>query len=522
MEAFGCLVRRYQGLVFGVAFHALGNVEDARDVAQDVFVRAFVHFDQLRDPRRFGSWLRQIAVNECRVQRRRLVPTISLDEIVLAAEPPDADDRILIAAALRSVDEKSRLTLILYYLHAQSVAEIGAFLDEPTTTIKSRLRNARAKMRRELETVLEGNLNTHSLPEGFADRIVELLNAVKAGDEGRTRALLKADPRLARESCESGGFTALHIASASGDTALVELLLKYGADPNALDTGDNASPLHHAAERNRLDVVKMLVEAGSDVNWDLDLHQRGPLGWALVFNPDNRVDVAEYLISKGARLDIFSAIALDRPDAIREIVAREPQQLRARMSRFEYFRSPIEFATARRKFSVAELLVELGADLTMAEAAGLGRIDLIEHRLAEAPHRFARNLALQAAVMAGQVAAARRLIEDGADPNFAPQVTSLLFDSIGANDEPISRLLVDMGADLEFKDRVHHSSPLGWQVFFGNPETTQLAIHLGAEVTPNLVGLAEAGERGELRRWRAGRPDGYRRTAEILRRSVRT
>lgn len=516
IDAFGQIVKRYQGLVFGVAFHNLGDAEGARDVSQDVFIRAFMRLSQLKDPGRIGSWLRQIAANECRAWAARHPKFSELGEgDIVRDDSASTDARILVNAALNAIDETSRLTVILFYLHAYSVKEIGAFLEEPATTIKSRLRNARAKLRKQMEEVLEDNLSRESLPEDFSDRVTRLLEAVRAGDEVKTRALLTADPNLASATEEPGRNSALHIAAGSGDTAVVELLLAFGANPNALDAGDNASPLHHAAERGRLEVVKLLLAAGADIDWNLTIHQSSPLGWATMFHPIQR-EVAEYLISQGAKLDLFSAISLGYLDRIREMVEADPLVLRCRMSSCERYRSAIEFATERRRFEIARLLVQMGAEVTLADAAGLGDEALLANRLAENPNAFNLNSALKAAVLAGQALTARQLLASGADPNYAPQGTSLLFDSIGGNDRTLSELLIEFGADIEFKDAQWNSTALGWQVFFGKPEETRLALALGSQAGANLLDLAKAGEAGELRRFSAGTPAGYRRVYEIL------
>ena len=85
--------------------------------------------------------------------------------------------------------------------------------------------------------------------------------------------------------------------------------------------GDNAYALHFAAAVADLDTVKMLVEAGSDVVGHGDDHQVGVLGWATCFRRV-REDVADYLLRNGAKLDLWSAIALDRADEVRSIRRR--------------------------------------------------------------------------------------------------------------------------------------------------------------------------------------------------------
>lgn len=520
LTAYGRLVERYQGLVFGVAFHQLANVEDARDVTQDVFIRAFIRIGQIRDPDRIGAWLRQVTINECRAWRRRKRDHLPLDEASLPGNAMSGtEERIWLEAALDAIDETSRLTVVLFYLHAYSLKEIGAFLDEPVTTIKSRLRNARGKLRKEMEDALERNLGTGPLPEDFATRVTRIIEAVKAGDSPAIRRLLEDDPRLVEGQEAQGMHGPLHLAASAGNAPIVELLLAFGADPNARDQGDNATPLHYAAERGWIESVKLLVEAGADVNAHEDLHERGPLGWSVVFGTIQH-EVAEYLLARGARFDIFSAIALGREDAVRDLVAADPSVLTARMSEFEKRQTAIEFAASKRQFALAHLLVELGAKVSLSEAAALGLTDRLAPLLDASPDRAGVDKALWMAVRAGQLETARMLFNHGGDPNYAPQGTSLLFDAVGANDEAMARLLLEFGADLEFRDKQWDSNALGWQVFFGNPETTRLALRLGSQIAPHLIELTEAGERGELRSWSSGTPEGYRQTREALEQAV--
>ena len=58
-EAFGALVARYQGHVYGLAYSMVDNWAEAQDIAQETFIRAFTNLDQLRDPERFPAWLRR-------------------------------------------------------------------------------------------------------------------------------------------------------------------------------------------------------------------------------------------------------------------------------------------------------------------------------------------------------------------------------------------------------------------------------------------------------------------------------
>ncbi len=103
--------------------------------------------------------------------------------------------------------------------------------------------------------------------------------------------------------------TALHKAAWKNRLECVRVLLEHGADVGIRDFGDNAYPLHFAAAEADLAIVRMLVEAGSDVVGEGDDHHLEVLGWATCLR-GVREDVAEYLLRAGARLNIWSAIAL--------------------------------------------------------------------------------------------------------------------------------------------------------------------------------------------------------------------
>src|ERR1051326_1696545 len=136
-HAFATLVERYRNAVYGLAYHFVGDFEAARDIAQDVFVRAFGRLGDLREPDKFSPWLRQMTANECRQwqrseQRRR---TATCSEPPAAAGALSANDlatRIAVRQALACLSDDSRLAIVLYYFHGCSLREIAAFLDAPT------------------------------------------------------------------------------------------------------------------------------------------------------------------------------------------------------------------------------------------------------------------------------------------------------------------------------------------------------------------------------------------------------
>ena len=199
-EAYSQLVGRYQNAVYGLVYHHLQNFEGARDVAQEAFVRAYLHLEQLREPAKFGPWLRQVAVNECHMWQRRQRTTELLDaDPAMPDQVEQVETRLMIREALDCLSEASRLTLTLFYMQSYSLQEIAAFLEVPITTVKSRLRNARARLRKELMQMVEDTLKHEPLPENFAEQIREGVQAAKDGDWSKLKGLIadaEANPDL--------------------------------------------------------------------------------------------------------------------------------------------------------------------------------------------------------------------------------------------------------------------------------------------------------------------------------------
>jgi ankyrin repeat protein len=173
--------------------------------------------------------------------------------------------------------------------------------------------------------------DTH--PAQVRQAISAILDAANQGRVDELRRLLVAHPDLI--DARGGNFqkqTALHKAACGNQHACVLLLLERGADVHIRDFPDNAHALHLAAAVADLEMVKILVEAGSDIDGKGDDYEVGVLGWATCFRRV-REDVAAYLLRSGAKPDLWSAIALDRGDDVRRLITGDPTLLNARMTR---------------------------------------------------------------------------------------------------------------------------------------------------------------------------------------------
>jgi len=191
-DAFAELVGRYRDAVFGLAYHYLGNFEEAQDAAQEAFVRAYLRLKQLRDAEKFGPWLRRIAASICAdfLRRRgdRLVSAEEVEEQAAASPGPSRDEdverlaaRMVVRDALGRLSEKMRLTTTLFYINGYTHSEIAEFLDVPVNTVRSRLQRARKQLREEM-TAMVGDVLKESRPDPeFTRQVVE--EAMKRGED---------------------------------------------------------------------------------------------------------------------------------------------------------------------------------------------------------------------------------------------------------------------------------------------------------------------------------------------------
>ena len=149
---FATLVGRYERIVFNLAYRMLGNREDARDVAQSAFLKALESLHRF-DPRyRFFSWLYRIAMNEALDVLGRRGRQTELTDVHMADDDPARDAQTdelgaRVRGALGTLSPDQRAVLVLRHYQELSYEEIGRLLDLPDSTVKSRLFEARDRLR---------------------------------------------------------------------------------------------------------------------------------------------------------------------------------------------------------------------------------------------------------------------------------------------------------------------------------------------------------------------------------------
>ena len=181
-EAFGVLVRRYQDRLYPTILRLLGSPEDAQDVLQDSFVRAFEKLDQFHGESSFYTWIYRIAVNlalsEYRRHRHRgrdrWADPVSLS---LAAEPvdvsPETDPAIalerverelIVQTALNELGPEHRAVVVLKDFDGRRYEEIASLLEIPIGTVRSRLHRARSELRERLRSLVDADVAEASSP----------------------------------------------------------------------------------------------------------------------------------------------------------------------------------------------------------------------------------------------------------------------------------------------------------------------------------------------------------------------
>lgn len=162
-DAFTGLVHRHQASMFRFAVRMLGDRDDADDVLQKAFLRAYRSLAQCREVDRFGSWLRQIVVNECRTQlavRSRRARWFSADEVAVErAEAPaggDGEDGMAmgrIEQALATLTPDLREAFLLKHMDELSYDEMAVVTGAGVSALKMRVKRACEQLRERLEGV---------------------------------------------------------------------------------------------------------------------------------------------------------------------------------------------------------------------------------------------------------------------------------------------------------------------------------------------------------------------------------
>jgi RNA polymerase sigma-70 factor (ECF subfamily) len=165
-ESFNQLVLRWERPIYALAYRTIGREEDARDVCQETFLRAFRALPGFRGQAKFSSWLYRIALNLCRdwMRKERRTPVVQppedvdLMDLAAAAEPSESIEDLvarkdlsrLVEQAMKLLPEEQRTAIVLKEYHGLTFQEIADLAGCPLSTVKTRLYQGLTVLRREL------------------------------------------------------------------------------------------------------------------------------------------------------------------------------------------------------------------------------------------------------------------------------------------------------------------------------------------------------------------------------------
>ena len=166
-DSFNELVLRWERPIYALAYRTIGREEDARDVCQETFLRAFRGLSAFKGQAKFSSWLYRIALNLCRdwIRRERRAPIAptpeGVDVVELAAEqgPAESIEDLVarhdmsraVAKVMATLPDEQRTAIILKEYHGMTFQEIADLQGCPLSTVKTRLYQGLSVLRRHLQ-----------------------------------------------------------------------------------------------------------------------------------------------------------------------------------------------------------------------------------------------------------------------------------------------------------------------------------------------------------------------------------
>ena len=166
-DSFNQLILRWERPIYALAYRVIGREEDARDVCQETFLRAFRALPGFKGEAKFSSWVYRIALNLCRdwMRKQRRAPTMQMpegvDPIEMASErgPVESIETLVerrelsgvVEEAMKLLPEEQRMAIILKEYHGMTFQEIADLQGCPLSTVKTRLYQGLSVLRRHLE-----------------------------------------------------------------------------------------------------------------------------------------------------------------------------------------------------------------------------------------------------------------------------------------------------------------------------------------------------------------------------------
>ena len=232
-DAFSVLVKKYQKQVHALAWRKIGDFHIAEEITQDTFLKAYRKLATLKEPQRFDSWLYVIAANRCsswlRKKRVWTQPLEQLEEtddeqlqkemysefVAAENERTTAEaQRDVVKKLLAKLQDSERTIMTLHYFGEMTCTEIGAFLGVSKNTIKSRLRRAQQRLKKE-EPMIRAALDNFQITPNLTENIMREIAHIKP-------------------AAPSGGKPFMPWTIAASTLAVVLLMLGIGSQQHAI------------------------------------------------------------------------------------------------------------------------------------------------------------------------------------------------------------------------------------------------------------------------------------------------
>jgi RNA polymerase sigma factor (sigma-70 family) len=170
-EAFSWLVDEYRDMVYTLCLRMLGNEEDARDTAQEVFIKAFRSISGFQERSKFSTWIYRITYNQCISEIRKKVKVIDLVDEIPDEEVNEGDVSGLemismeerkryLQMAIEALPETDAVVVTLFYYDELSLEEIAEVTELTSSNIRIKLHRSRKRMYRVLSEQLKSEINS--------------------------------------------------------------------------------------------------------------------------------------------------------------------------------------------------------------------------------------------------------------------------------------------------------------------------------------------------------------------------
>lgn len=156
-KAFEALVKRYQNIVYSKAMAFVGNKEDAKDISQEIFVKAYFGLKKFKGKSSFNTWLYRIAVNRCLTFVKEKTEVVSLDNIPQVAGETNLEGKSLtklsVENTLGHINPRQKVLLLAKYVEGYSYKELAGIFDSKSDAIKMEVFRAK----KTFENLYEGS-----------------------------------------------------------------------------------------------------------------------------------------------------------------------------------------------------------------------------------------------------------------------------------------------------------------------------------------------------------------------------